>query len=181
MPEQTLNTKPNPTRTPDSTADRLDALLIELTSAYDRLDEIADARQRAISSADLAALSNTVRDENEIIQRVAQLDAERASIVRDLAQEPRLDPATTTLSQLAHRVADPARDALLDGARRLRTLIEKVQMKNAATRMAAEKLARHMQGLLRTAEGWHSHSGAYGRSGAVRAGAAVVTALDCTT
>lgn len=169
----------------DALADRLGALLGALSEAYDQLDALADARRRAVTTADLAALGAAVREENEIVQRVATLDAERASIVRDLAQrspaESALDPSSTTLTALAHRLAEPARGALLDGARRLRALIERVQRKNTASRQAVERLALHMRGLLAAAESLHSHTGAYHRSGAVRPGATVVSALDCTT
>lgn len=164
-------------------ADQLRGLIDGLTEAYESLDELADARRCAITSADLRALAQCVRDENDTVQRIASLDQARASIVRQAAQPSRVDDgdAEVTISQLAASLAQPWRDRLLDASRRLRGLIQRVQSKNAAGRLAAEKLAKHMQGLLRAAEGWHSHTGSYNRAGAVRAGAPIVTALDCTT
>ncbi len=195
----------------DTFADRLDRLLADLHAAYARLDAIADARARAVSAADTARITRAITDENEIVQRLAALDAERASIVRDAAQQTSapaaLDPVRTTITDLVGLIENgfahgrdaratitnggvgpnsgtgvsPVQGALLEAAAALRRLIERVQAKNAATRIAAEKLAKHMQGLIRAAEGWHSHSGAYSRSGVVRAGATVVTALDCVS
>ncbi len=195
----------------DTLADRLDRLLAGLHAAYERLDAIADARARAVSAADTAGITRAINEENEIVQRLATLDAERASIVRDAAQQTSapaaLDPAKTTITDLVGLIENgfahgrdaratigadatitssgagvsPVQSALLEAAAALRRVIERVQAKNAATRLAAEKLAKHMQGLIRAAEGWHSHSGAYSRSGVVRAGAPVVTALDCVS
>jgi hypothetical protein len=161
--------------------ERLRALLAELTRAYTAMESLAESRQRAMSGADLNALGASVQQENQIVQRIAALDEERASIVRLVAQESRLDPATTTITQLASKLPEPWQSELTDEARRLRVLIERVQRVNAAGQLAADKLARHMQGLIQAAERWHSHAGVYGRSGAVRTGAPVVTALDCTT
>jgi FlgN protein/Phycobilisome protein len=162
-------------------ARKLSELIAGLTQAYESLDAQADLRRRAITSADMHALAQCIRDENETVQRVALLDESRESIVRDAMQGSAEDSADLTISQLASLLAQPWRDPLLDASRRLRALISSVQQKNASARQAAEKLARHMQGLLRAAEGWHSQTGSYERSGAVRAGAPVITALDCTT
>ena len=177
MPETLSISKP--LRTEDELADRLQVLIEELSQAYEKLDALADRRRGAISTADMRSLADCARQESQEVERLAALDQTRASIVRDAAHQSRLDPAKTTLSQLACALADPWRDAVVDAAGSLRSLIERVQRKNAATRLAAETLAKHMQGLLRTAEGMHSHSGAYSRSGAVRVGSPVVTALDC--
>ncbi|RMH23648.1 MAG: flagellar protein FlgN [Planctomycetota bacterium] len=170
---------------PSPDADRLDTLLRDLAAAYERLDALADARRSAVAGADLAALARVVREENEVVQRVASLDTERESIVREMAQGPPTDdapePDGVTLSMLADRLAEPARGATLDAARRLRALIERVRLKNAASRRAVERLALHMRGVLAAAESVHSHTGAYGPRGAVRPGGAVVSALDCTT
>lgn len=154
----------SPAKTRDPLADRLDRLLADLHAAYARLDEIADARARAVSTADTTGIARAIADENEIVQRLASLDAERASIVRDAAQRPSaifadrttLDPATTTITDLVRLIDEPispVRATLFDAAGALRRLIERVQAKNAATRLAAEKLAKHMQGLIRAAEG----------------------------
>ena len=101
--------------------------------------------------------------------------------MRLAAQESRFDPATTTITQLSGALPEPWRSELLDAALRLRALIDRVQRKNESSRVAAEKLARHMQGLMLDAERRHSHAGVYGRGGAVRTGAPVLTALDCTS
>lgn len=162
-------------------ADRLRVLVEHLTEAYESLDRIAEERRQAVVSADLRALAECVRAENEQVQHIARLDADRGAIVREAAQGTRLDPASTTLTQVARTISEPRRSAILDAARRLRLLIEQVQRKNNSAKAALDKLSRHMQGLLRAAESRHSHSGAYGRSGTVRVGAPVVTALDCVS
>lgn len=161
--------------------ERLESLIQQLHSAYEAMDELADARRRAVTSADLRALGDCVQRENAEVQRIAALDRERESIVRIAAQYSRFDPATTTITQLASALPEPWRSELVDAALRLRTLIDRVHRKNEASRAAAEKLARHMQGLVLDAERRHSHAGVYGRGGAVRTGAPVVTALDCTS
>jgi len=178
MHDQNRSTSP---RQDEELARKLSTLIEGLTEAYESLDAQADIRRRAITSADMHALAQCVRDENETVQRVASLDESRESIVRNALQGAAANGADLTISQLASSLAHPWRDPLLDASRRLRALITSVQQKNASARQAAEKLARHMQGLLRAAEGWHSHTGSYERTGAVRAGAPVITALDCTT
>ncbi len=161
--------------------ERLQSLIQELHQAYESLDRLTDVRRGAVSSADLRALSECVRSENDVVQRIAALDGERELIVRLVAQESRLDPTTATITQISSLMPEPWRSELLDSALRLRTIIDRVHRKNEASKLAAEKLARHMQGLLLAAERQHSHAGVYGRRGDVRTGKPVVTALDCTS
>lgn len=165
----------------EALANQLHELIEGLTQAYETLDAYADLRRRAITGADMQALAQCVRDENETVQRIASLDQSRESIVRDAPCASSDESADLTISQVASSLAQPWRGPLLDASRRLRALISRVQEKNAAARQSAEKLARHMQGLLRAAESWHSQTGSYERTGAVRAGAPIFTALDCTT
>jgi len=165
-----------------SVAERLEQLLEALTLEHERLDALADRRAGAIASANLTGLGECVAEESAAAQRIAALEEERRRLLDEAAPSLGLeDPASTTISQVAERMPAPERGRLTDAALRLRTLIERVHTKNQSSGMAAERLARHMEGVIRAAEGWLSHARTYGRGGMVAAGPTVCSALDLTT
>lgn len=171
---------------PDPMPLEVERLLRAFLAEQDRLREIAAARRRAIAAADPRAMARCVQDENEVVQRLAALDRERNALATAAAKR---FPAPAgagrdwrpTLSWIAQRIEEPVRSSLLALAAELRERIETVRRENESVRMAADTLARHMQGILRAVEQRLNHSGAYGRRGLVPAGPAIVSCMDLTT
>lgn len=170
----------------DPLAADLGSVLDRLHAEHERLAIIAGARRRAIALADARAMAACIAQENEAVQRIAEIDAEREGIAA--RAERRFgrpadagDEWRPTLSWIASRLPEPQRGALTSAASRLRALIERLRTDNAALAQAAETLAGHMTGIIRAVEGRLSHSGAYTPRGVVSAGPAVITAMDVTT
>lgn len=179
MPEQRANVN---TVCDDPGARELSHLLDRLTREHARLLALADRRAAALSRADIRDLRVCVVEENEVVQRIAAIDKERAALVARLAA--RLGVGSSdglTISALAQRFDERDRARLTTQASSLRALIERVRAVNDATRDAADTLAGHMRGVIRTVEHKLSTSGAYGPTGEVRAGPAALRVMDVTS
>lgn len=160
----------------------LESLMRELLVRYERMGTACEARLEAIRHADGASLARCIGGENEIVQEIAELEKRRIGVVGRLAERLGSPARTqTTMSWIASRVADPVRGRLLGMATALREAIERVRSRNEVSRRAAESLAAHMSGLLRTVSQHLNHAKTYGRAGTVDVGPSVVSALDVTS
>jgi DNA-directed RNA polymerase specialized sigma54-like protein len=168
--------------TPSNLAERLDALLDAMTSAYARLGDLSDAHREAIRTADARAVELVLQRESLVFREVQKLDHQRRELVA-LAHSSfpalRLSPAErTTLTQLAALTPDTRRGTLTQKAADLRSLVKGVQERNASIMSAATSLLAHMEGVMRHVARQLSHTGTYSRRGVVEAGAGVVSAVD---
>lgn len=160
-------------------AEAVERLVRELLSGYERLLVLAVARREAIRSADLARLSACVRDENEVVQRLADLEKDRLRLIGPIAT--RLgspDGDRTKLTWVAERMGGDTWERVRVAAQRLRETAGRLRAENEVGRSAASSLSRHMSGLVRSLRASLSHSRTYGSGGAVESGARVVSSLD---
>jgi len=171
----------------------LEKLLRELVVHYENLTKLADERVEAIRAASTSRLSACIERENRIIQSVAEIEKRRLAVVGELAD--RLGGGAThgpqaggrrsakrapevKVSWIAERVAEPWRARLSALAQRLRELLSTVMQKNERSKVAAEMLGQHMEGLIRQVAARLNHAKTYGRGGKVETGARVVSAVD---
>lgn len=166
----------------EALARELERLLAALAGEHERLRAITAARRAALSRADAVALGACTTDENEVVQRIALLDKERATLALVAARAFGL-PATEspTLSWIAANVPESRRGSLMAAAGRLRDLIATVRHERAAVGQAADALANHMRGILRAVEQRLTGAAAYSRSGTAPALAGALCALDMTS
>ncbi|MEM1422777.1 MAG: flagellar protein FlgN [Planctomycetota bacterium] len=158
---------------------RLEALVADLVTCYERLVSLATSRLDAIRSSDARALALCVREENATVQRVAELERERGDVVSALAQ--RLGSSaqgSTRITWIARRLKGPEGERIGAMCETLRTLAAKLQSLNEVARQAAEQLATHMTGLLQAVARHLNHAKTYSRTGGVDAGPRVVSSLD---
>lgn len=166
----------------DPLVGELEALMRDLLVRYERIRTLADERLDAIRRSDGGRLARVIGMENEIIQEIAEIEKRRIGVVGRFAERLGSPSRTqTTMSWIAERLGEPVRGRLLALARTLRETIEVVRRENAVARTAAETLAQHMSGLLRTVAAHLNHAKTYGRRGTVDAGPSVVSALDVTS
>jgi len=168
-------------RSINDAAMRLEAALEALQAEYDRLERLGNERLQAMRRADLGAVAESIGAESQIASRIAELDKQRAEAAGDLGELLGIAESDRTATTLAQRAAGKVGHAVSDAAGRLREVIERVQRQNARARLAAQTLAAHMEGVLRTAHSGLNHSGSYGSRGVVSPGPAVVSALDVTS
>ena len=166
----------------DPLVEELETLMRDLLVRYERLRTLAVDRLAAIRQSDGARLAAVIGQENELVQEIAEIEKRRIGVVGRFADRVGSPAkAQTTMSWLAERVAEPVRGRLLGLARTLRETIGAVKRENQVARTAAETLAQHMAGLMRTVAAHLNHAKTYGRAGTVDAGPAVVSALDVTS
>jgi hypothetical protein len=172
----------------------LETLLQQLLREHEELLVLAAAHREAISHADPHSLGSCVQRQNEVLQRVAELEKRRLGLMARLAEKmkpltPRNSaggtrrgietlPDRPTVSWIARTLPEPIRSRLVALAERLRELLAHLQREHAALREASNALAAHMEGRMRQLARKLSHAGTYGRKGVVESRVQVVSALD---
>ncbi|GAB4544229.1 MAG: hypothetical protein Tsb0013_01170 [Phycisphaerales bacterium] len=158
---------------------RLESLVSELVSCYERLVALAGVRLEAIRQSDARGLASCVREENQIVQRVAELERERADVVGVLAERMGSSARSSTrITWIARRLKGPEGERIAGKCETLRALASSLHATNTVARQAAEHLSNHMTGLLQAVARHLNHAKTYSRTGGVDAGARVVSALD---
>lgn len=167
----------------DPGARELAHLLERLTREHAHLLALADRRATALARADIRDLRECVVSENDAVQRIAAIDKDRAALAARLASRFGIDApgGVVTISALGAGFDEHDRERLARLTTSLRALIERVRAVNDASRDAADTLATHMRGVIRTVEHKLSTSGAYGPTGEVRAGPAAINVMDLTS
>jgi hypothetical protein len=170
----------------DPEIQELEALLQQLLDEHEQLLALAASHRAAIAGANPHALGECVQRQNEVVQRVAELEKRRLGLVARLADKMKPlgagrtggVPDKPTISWIARSLPEPIRARLVALADRLRELLARLQKEHAALREASAALAAHMEGLMRQLARRLSHAGTYGRRGIVEAPVQVVSALD---
>jgi hypothetical protein len=171
----------------DPEVQELERLLEQLLVEHEQLLVLAGSHRAAIAGANPNCLADCVQQQNEVVQRVAELEKRRLGIVARLADKMKPlsagramegVPDKPTVSWIAKALPEPVRTRLVALAERLRELLARLQKEHAALREASTALAAHMEGLMRQLAKRLSHSGTYGRRGIVEAPVQVVSALD---
>ncbi len=173
---------------------RLEALLLGLIEHHERLERVLDEHRDALAKADAARIGVCVEREQMAGRKLAELDAERMALLREIAgvslrwqlSQPAgsPDPTKATLTSVAMRVNGPARDALLTLAGTLRAVMGRVVQKQQVIRTASQSLMVHMRSLFEQVSLQLTHTGTYARPGQRAAGmhaSAVVSTLDMTS
>jgi len=166
-------------------AERLAQALDALAEGQTRLLEHAEARERAIRSAEPLALAETLRAETEEIRSIASLDAARSEHADWFAARLGLPkgerPRATWIASRLPGSMTRERKRIENAAQTLRERIERVARRTAADRLSAERLARHMRGLITTATEKLGAAGGYGSRGERAAAPAAAAGLDITS
>jgi len=150
-------------------AERLAAALDALASGQERLLALADKREAAIRSAKPLELAEALQEETEEIRTIAALDGARseqaewfaARLALPAGQRPR---ATWIASRLPVSMTRE-QQRIETAATGLRERIERVARRTASDRLSAERLARHMRGLIETASEQLGSASGYGARG----------------
>lgn len=163
---------------PTDAADRLDALLIELTATYRDLVRTCREHRRALASANLPALGPCVERMAGLARQIERLDAQRRQLVGslsaslwpdaprpgqaapadadgpaahrtpDVSSAPAPHPDTPSLRDIAQAIGGRSGQRLLRRASRLRRLVELAARRTSALAEASSALSRHVDGLV---------------------------------
>lgn len=180
------------TRTPNRTAletllDELCALLEALGREHRALLGLSERKHRAISGAKHADLAACMRDESEVVQRIALIEQRREPVVGAIVQALGGPPIgagrhwRANSEWIAARVVERYAERLRRHAGEVHEVIDALRTRNRAAVVAAETLARHIQGIIRTVDQRLNASGAYTPRGVVAAPASTLCGVDITS
>jgi len=179
------NSSPTPGRTPSLAGptapihDELRLLLSEFIAQHEKLLRLTTEHHEAIRQADPLRCDRVMQSERNTLAAIAELESRRQLLVKRAQIEIRPAPqAIARLSDLARCAPEAIRTNLIDMSERLKTLVARVQEEQNVVRVVSRVLLAHMEGLMRQVASSLSHSGTYAKSGAVAAGAPIVTRLD---
>ncbi|MEM7622069.1 MAG: flagellar protein FlgN [Planctomycetota bacterium] len=155
----------------------LPGVLDRMIGAHEAWLAALELHKVAIASADSAGIDAAVRAEHTHAEAVQTLEAERRALMGSPAR-PITGQREMTVTELANTRPEPERGELLDRARSLRALIERVRREQSIVREASSSVLSHMRGLMHQLSSRLSHAGTYGSGGKVAAGPVVVSGLD---
>jgi hypothetical protein len=161
---------------------RLEPLLETLTGEYQAMLAELENYREALTQADQPRLAAAAAASQARAVRLAELDAERAEIVR-LVTPARQSAVEPTSSQLAALAPEPLRGRLLTLADRLRPIMDEAERRQRVVRLATQSLLAHTTAVMQQIHRQLSQTGVYTRSSRVpvAAGGPVVSSLDLTT
>jgi hypothetical protein len=176
----------------DPAVEELERLLRGLLAEHGELLTLAAEHRAAISKADSSALAACVRRQNEVVQRVADLERRRMALMGQLLERLRpagaargpgsasqsVVPDRPTITSIARALPEPVRARLIAVAERLRELLERLHREHLVLKEAATALAGHMEGVMRQVGRAFSHAGTYGRRGAMDGAVQVISGID---
>ncbi|MHC5113319.1 MAG: flagellar export chaperone FlgN [Planctomycetota bacterium] len=157
--------------------------MMEMLADHHRELRVCIAAQReAIRTAAIDELTAACRRTQEISIAASDLERQRLDLVTAVTRtrEPnRTDPLT--LEEIASRLGEDDRAALLDAAAKLREEITGAQRESSIVAAAATALSRHMAGIREKIHGALSRVGVYERRGRIAVGSRMDCCIDLTT
>lgn len=171
----------------DSLVAALCSALESMLAEHRALRDVVARRREALRRAKIADLNACIASESEIAQRIATLDQRRENASHALLLHMGGVPAGSPRAWrpnsewFASRLGGKQAERLRTIAAALRAAIEDVRAQNASTQQAAEHVARHIQGIVRSVEQRLSGSGAYTQRGVVSAPPAALCGVDITS
>ena len=153
--------------------DKLDGLLANLETEHEQLLTLAGLQRDAIVRADTKDLGQVVEQTAQTLGRIAGIENTRQRLIK------RPDGSVPTVQQIAAQANEQHSMTLTQRSASLRKLMHQVNQEHKAVRQASQALSDHMSGLIKQVSAKLSHTGTYGRHGAVDPGRSlVVPSLD---
>ena len=165
----------------DKKVTQLEAILAQQLEEHSQLLGLISRKRQAVRKAERGLVVDCCRQENQRVQRVAELEKARLGLTGELTLL--LDPGAAEpmrLGELAQRLVEPMRGRLLVLRQQLCQRMEQVRREAGIAQRATELLARHMQGVVQTIGNAISGGAPYSRSGAPPQAAMAISTLNMT-
>ena len=170
---------------PEASEEIVDSLK-RLISLHDELLDVVQVEREAMTQADIKAVRACVECKALLAERLREIELGRINAVGVLfasdegAPMPSAQAAKVSLETIAQRFDTPTRALALELGKKLSEKVARLENQHGVVRLAAESLLSHMQGLMHQVSRKLSHSGTYGRCGAIASHPQVVSGLDMT-
>ena len=167
---------PEALRAIDQALEALERVLVaELADHHVLLSDL-EAKREAIRMANVQKVNEVTRREQQILERMAQRQAQRKQLGARVAQLAQLPGAP--FSVLVALAPDERAERLRSIKNELEAAGKEIKRRSTIVRSAAEALSKHMAGVLQTVTGALSRAGVYGRRGTLQLGQATASSVD---
>lgn len=153
----------------------LQRLLEQVRVVYGELFAVIDAKLGAMKRADVAALTELSAKEIALVQRLTERETLRGQLMDAIGGELGLTARagrSMTISQLADRLAEPERGALLQTTEGLRAVLLKVMQANRVCGAVSLELLNHLRWVLAAVRPRDEKPNVYSGNGAFVGGGA---------
>ncbi|MHC5022831.1 MAG: flagellar protein FlgN [Planctomycetota bacterium] len=163
----------------DADVARLEGVLRTLLDGHQRLGTYLEAKRKAIRTADIDRISALCRQEHLVVQRLAELEKQRLTVLGRLTEaiQPRAS-RLLTLREVAAAAEHERGAALLAVADGLREHVGSVRQLSAVIRGASESLNRHLTGIMQAVQTVLSGTTTYGSRGRIDVGQPLEHCVD---
>ena len=159
----------------------IEQVLSQLLQQHTELLDLLKRKREKLRTNDTQALMDFCTLEHEKVQKIAELEKQRLTVVAELtlAVEPGA-PEPLRLTDLAERLPEPARGRLLVSRQQVLEKMKQVQSETAIARQATETMAKHMHGMIQTIGAISTGVSTYGSGGAFPQRATAVSTFSAT-
>lgn len=148
-------------------ADALLPLLAQQVEAYQAMLTLIQRKQEAIRRARVQDVPPIVEKQQQLLQIVHEINSQCSRVMRDLtSQLPKTAPSTDlTISAIAAQVDQTRGEQLRSVLSELQNAQQEVKQQSSVVQQAAEALANHMNGIMKTVRAVLAGPTVYSRSG----------------
>ena len=157
----------------------LKTVLLKETECYRELFEVMKRKQSAIISGELEVLKESVFHEQELIQRLTEIEAQRKKYVSEITVETGLKENHPTLQSLIRWAPAGLIDTLHNLRLKLKTMVTKVERINRENRFLVNTSVEYVKGLVHCFLKYdHEPALIYSRDGSVNSAEEMKKVLD---
>ena len=159
--------------------EQIERILHDLIGLHRKLETCIERKKEAIRSAAIDDVEQICEEENVIVQQISDLEKARLALVGVVTEALSPDAAEPlTIGQIADAADGECGARMMVLRDELRDLVKQVRRSSSVVRIAADKLNRHMIGILQTVRSALSGAGVYERKGQVALGAQLEFSVD---
>ena len=160
---------------------QLEQILRQQLTLHGELLELLKNKRDVLRKSDTRAAIALCTLEHEKIQKIAELEKQRLTVVADLtlAADPQAKEPLR-MGELADRLQEPDRGRLLVLRQQLLERMKDVHQETGIVRKATETLAKHMHGIVQTIGALSAGVSTYGSRGALPQSNTAVSTFSAT-
>lgn len=163
----------------DAPLQRFECILSSQLELHGRLAVCIERKKECIRQAQIDSVAEICEEENEIVQKLGELEKTRLTLIGELTESLRPEASVPlTLIEIVGMAEDEQAGRLISLRDELRERVKQVRRESSVVRIAADKLNRHMIGILQSVRSALSGAGVYEQKGQVALGAQLEFSVD---